>query len=618
MSIFFPRSLFVFMLLPGLLLAQSRTKQAPERQIIPLLATATVAELQREVQRAELPDTLRVIYWNRLAYHLKTSNIPLARRYLQQAIALAQGIHYVRGIANATRVEGDAAITNGDLLNAQTYYLEALRLHQQINNYRGIGDDLMGLGNVATLNVDYLRALRYFAQADSAFKRLSPRCLPCELLVLGSIANRYEMLNRFAEADQTNRRLLALTNGQDDTFSPQRLMALNGIGTALIRTGKLDSAIIVLQQGIKLANRTNNQYLEISLLNTLTEAYEKRKNALAEVEYYAQQAVKLGWASGQQGPLKDALNHLATAMYLLKRPAAYDTLQSYVRISERLQAAQQTQALADAQTRYDVAGQQAQINNLQKDRRLAAQKQELTRLRNQRTLIGLGGLALVAGLVGGGLFWQYRRRQAQRLADSDAALRQGIAADLHDDVGNLLTQISLQSDLLSETNPSPAVLQETLHRLSDTSRRAVRLMADAVWGLHAAPKSLAELLHHMRDHANEVLPAAGLAVDFAVTEDVTNLNPAAGVMQQLYLIYKEALHNAVKHAAGASRVIIRMSQERGLLHLFIHDDAPGPAPAFRADGRGLANMRQRAESVGGTFQAEAGEKGFAVRVSLPV
>ena len=48
-------------------------------------------------------------------------------------------------------------------------------------------------------------------------------------------------------------------------------------------------------------------------------------------------------------------------------------------------------------------------------------------------------------LLAGGLFWRYRRRQQQREATRDAALRQRLAADLHDDVGALLTQISQHS-----------------------------------------------------------------------------------------------------------------------------------------------------------------------------
>ena len=143
-------------------------------------------------------------------------------------------------------------------------------------------------------------------------------------------------------------------------------------------------------------------------------------------------------------------------------------------------------------------------------------------------------------------------------------------------------------------------------------------MADVVWGLHTAPDSLPALLTHMRDHAYQVLPPAGLAIDFGVTPEVPTLHPSAEVNQSLYLIYKECLHNVVKHAHGASQVVVRLSYEAGLLCLRVRDDAPGPAAPSRPGGQGLRNMRQRAESVGGTFRAGAGSTGFEVAVGLPV
>jgi signal transduction histidine kinase len=248
---------------------------------------------------------------------------------------------------------------------------------------------------------------------------------------------------------------------------------------------------------------------------------------------------------------------------------------------------------------------------------LVRQQQELERLQTQRHLAGIGLLVLGKLVLTGWLFWRYRRGVAQGLAARDAVLRQRLAADLHDDVGSLLTQISLQSDLLREAPAAPEATLARLERLSDTSRRAARQMADVVWGLHASSADLPEVLTHMRDHAHEVLPSAGLAVDFAVTEAAAALRPSLAACQTLYLIFKEALHNAVKHAKGATQVTIRVSREGGQLCLTVRDDASGPAATTRPGGHGLANMRRRAEAVGGTLHVVAETAGFGLTARLP-
>jgi signal transduction histidine kinase len=142
-------------------------------------------------------------------------------------------------------------------------------------------------------------------------------------------------------------------------------------------------------------------------------------------------------------------------------------------------------------------------------------------------------------------------------------------------------------------------------------------MADVVWGLHTTSAELPEVLSHMRDHAHEVLPYADLAVNFAVTEEAAALRPSVLVCQTLYLVFKEALHNAMKHARGATQVTVELSRLDQQLCLSVRDDAPGPAPAGRAGGHGLNSMRQRAEAAGGSLRIEAEAYGFGVVACLP-
>ncbi|MBG8554333.1 sensor histidine kinase [Hymenobacter guriensis] len=223
----------------------------------------------------------------------------------------------------------------------------------------------------------------------------------------------------------------------------------------------------------------------------------------------------------------------------------------------------------------------------------------------------------LSSLVAGAFLWavhRYRQRRRRQLAE----LRTRIAADLHDDVGSLLTQISLESSLLRELVPLPEH-QERLERVADASRTAARQMSDVVWSLDSRNDSVASLLERMRDHAYEVLPPAGIESDFNLMAEQLPPTLPLLVRQQVYLIYKEALHNVVKHAQ-ASLVTVQLYRNGSQLVLEVKDDGRGYTGTGRPAGHGLRNMRERASQLRGTVLFGAGEehKGFRVRVQLPL
>jgi|GEM_PF-1623878 len=225
---------------------------------------------------------------------------------------------------------------------------------------------------------------------------------------------------------------------------------------------------------------------------------------------------------------------------------------------------------------------------------------------------------LVAVAVGGVYGWQQRRaRQREKYWQAEHALRTRLAADLHDDVGNLLTQISMHSSLLREAPHSPTETVARLDAMAVAARQAAQQMSDVVWGLDTKHLSLRQLLARMRDHAQEVLPPAGLDVRFQVAPDLPDpeLHPTLG--HNLYLIYKEALHNVVKHAR-ATTVTVQLAATAAGLALTVADDGRGHNGQLRPGGHGLLNMQTRAQAVGGTVRYEFQPTGFAVMATLPL
>jgi signal transduction histidine kinase len=74
----------------------------------------------------------------------------------------------------------------------------------------------------------------------------------------------------------------------------------------------------------------------------------------------------------------------------------------------------------------------------------------------------------------------------------------------------------------------------------------------------------------------------------------------------------EALQNALKHADDATSVRIKLSQTRYRLRFEVRDDGPGFTPDDH-DGRGLRNMNDRIEAIGGDLVIDA-NRGHGTRV----
>ena len=88
---------------------------------------------------------------------------------------------------------------------------------------------------------------------------------------------------------------------------------------------------------------------------------------------------------------------------------------------------------------------------------------------------------------------------------------------------------------------------------------------------------------------------------------------------QLFLAFKEALNNVVRHS-GATEVRLKIQVERGELHFLIFDNGHGlPAKGQNDEMNGLTNMRARVEKLGGRFEiaSEAG-RGTTLNFFMPV
>jgi len=246
-----------------------------------------------------------------------------------------------------------------------------------------------------------------------------------------------------------------------------------------------------------------------------------------------------------------------------------------------------------------------------------------------RILAGLGMVPVVGGLV----WFDMRRRMGRKLQviERQRAVEQErvrIAKDIHDDLGASLTRITLLSDSARGDLSDPDRVGVELERIFDTARDLTRAMDEIVWAVSPKHDTLDSLANYVQKFAQDYLETAGILCRLNVPLDLPRLPVSADVRHNLFLAFKEALHNAVKHAR-ASEVHISLILEGKAVVLEVCDDGVGFAvePPYRdraeadrvASGNGLENMRRRMAGVGGRcdVQSEAG-RGTKVRLLAPI
>ncbi len=198
-----------------------------------------------------------------------------------------------------------------------------------------------------------------------------------------------------------------------------------------------------------------------------------------------------------------------------------------------------------------------------------------------------------------------------------------VAREMHDSVAHGLSLVSLQASALEATagdaaTDVPAVarsIRDNAHRALEEMRTLVASLRDASTATQPGPAPALAELPRLVDDAR----AAGAAV--SATLFVTDQHEApAALTRAVYRIVQESLTNALKHAPGAPvEVDVRAGRGTGVDVVVRNRLGPPTAPGtpVPGGGAGLRGMAERAQALGGTFDAGPAEGWFVVRAHLP-
>jgi signal transduction histidine kinase len=235
-------------------------------------------------------------------------------------------------------------------------------------------------------------------------------------------------------------------------------------------------------------------------------------------------------------------------------------------------------------------------------------------------------IAVILGLIISAVRYastQKLQRELQTFKQQEALEKERfrIARDLHDQLGANLTQVALLSEMAGEDKNSPADVEAHAKQISQTARETTRSLDEIVWAVNPSNDTLEGLVNYACKYAQDYFALAEIRYRVDVPTQLPAINIPPEVRHNVFLAFKEAVNNVVKHAK-ASEVWVRLDLQPDHFILKIEDDGSGLGgldPDAARLRNGLRNMSKRMEDIRGEFSIAPGDDaGTVVRLKIPI
>jgi len=567
---------------------------------------STLYYFRKAIQIAPESSTVRLHTWIQLIY---TYNM-LGKQ--DSAYTILNMAKKAARKNNSPTIQGNLEILEGNLLMDKTQYTQALQAYiraynyyQQVKDTTNIASALEGIAFVEETLENYSKALTYTREARDIFKYMHnlDRVSKCEL----SMADLYETMDKNDSAQYYYRKAISGAKQIQNDYIIGK--AFRGLANISEKQGNTKVTEAYLQQALPIILKTDIKPDIANMYLALGQFYLKQKNFKA-AKMHLEKSLKNNLESertAETTPIYQLLAQVEVALKNYSKAYYYQSL--YSAQKDSLVKNETAQTLAEIETRYRVDRKQQEIALLNEKNR--SQSLELA---IQRRNIGL----LIAGLLMSGVFGTvgYRRYRLSKRLEMEQ-IRNRIAADFHDELGANLSSIAFYSDLLLK-NPASGKDRTApiLENISQQAHGSISSINDLIWTIKPDNDVLEQTLVRMKEFANPLLESRNIYFEFVADDSLRQAHLSMNTRKFLYLIFKEAINNAVKYAEAAS-VKVQVQESRGMIAMQITDDGKGFDPATVQRGNGLGNMQARAQQLDGQLSIKSAPgQGTHIRLSF--
>jgi signal transduction histidine kinase len=512
----------------------------------------------------------------------------------------------------------------GNYASALRYHLKGLSLKESLPDNADItGTSYIYIAIVHNQLGNYNEALTYFTKALEAKKGLANT--EDRLAIYLNRANVYMYMERWDEAIADNGEALRILGTGSNIAA--KTSCYNSLACIYKMMHQDNSAMAYYKLALPLAEQMDDRYLQSGINNSLGEI-AGRQRKFGEALGYLKKGHDLAAAAGVLEYLKE--NYLAYAdVYTLMNDhkKALEHYKLYVTIKDSILNEDKNKQIAEMNARYETERKEKQIVVLKSKE----QRQQLLLQKRKNQLITLGAVAGICALVAG--FLINRRNLKQKAAlivaqadaqlmqvktrlDTEQAERKRIAKDLHDELGSGISRIVLCNELAKKHINGNESLNHTLHNIDHTVTELAGNMNSLIWALQVEHATVDYLFAKMREFASEFFEDSSIEPQLHI-ENVTEVIPMSeALVKDLFLVYKEALNNAMKYSQ-ASRITIDAGIKDKAISIRIHDNGIGKdTDTTRKSGNGLRNMQARVAKHNGNITIDGHSDGTIIEVQV--
>ena len=223
---------------------------------------------------------------------------------------------------------------------------------------------------------------------------------------------------------------------------------------------------------------------------------------------------------------------------------------------------------------------------------------------------------LAAGCIATLVYLIYKYQLNKKLEVERLRLR--ISRDLHDDIGSTLSSINIFSKVALNKVEKDTEVSGYLSKIKDSAAHTMESMSDIVWAINPKNDKLEAMMSRMKEFAADICEAKGIDLDFSIPTELEKLSLNLAKRKNLFLVFKEAVNNAVKYSR-CNLLQVTFKKSGNKLQMMIRDNGKGFDNTTVTGGNGLRNMKERAEECGGHVQIESIiKKGTSIILEIPI
>jgi len=204
------------------------------------------------------------------------------------------------------------------------------------------------------------------------------------------------------------------------------------------------------------------------------------------------------------------------------------------------------------------------------------------------------------------LFGLYKYRIAQLVKFYE--MRNQIARDLHDDIGSTLGSISFYSEVAEQQlrKKGESSAEDVVQKIGSTSREMMDNIGDIVWAVNPKNDTIEKIVDRMKNYAVPLLSSKAIDIDFKVDENLNLEKLGMEIRKNMFLIFKESIHNSLKYSQCKKMNISLLKDGKGII-LSIKDNGIGfdTKNSSAYNGNGMVNIRERAKEINAELNIES-------------